>query len=309
MNPADIITVTLNPAIDRTITIPQFTAGEVNRVEHVRDNPGGKGVNVASSLADLGHRVVATGLLGRENSGPFEDLFAQKNIEDAFIRLPGSTRVGIKILDPVKRQTTDINFPGLAPTLDDVRALRERLETLAAPWYVLAGSLPSGLDAKEYHRLVQAIHGRGGRVMLDTSGAPLQEALAACPDAIKPNADELGTMLGRSLDSHDEVVAAARELVQEGVSLVVVSMGAKGAVFVTADAVVTACPPHMEVRSTVGAGDAMVAGTVSGLLRGLPLPEVARLATACSMDVLSRPEPGLPSEVNFDTLLASVTIT
>ncbi len=91
-------------------------------MEHVRDNPGGKGVNVASSLADLGHRVVATGLLGRENCGPFEELFTQKNIEDAFVRLPGSTRVGIKILDPVKRQTTDINFPGLAPTREDVAA-------------------------------------------------------------------------------------------------------------------------------------------------------------------------------------------
>lgn len=309
MNPPDVITVTLNPAIDRTLTIPRFTAGEVNRVEHMRDNPGGKGVNVAAKLAELGHQVVATGFLGKENTEPFETLFRERGIRDAFLHLPGATRVGIKIMDPVRRETTDINFPGLAPAREDVVSMRQRLGEIAAPWCVLAGSLPSGVAQDEYLRLVRGLHQRGGRVMLDTSGTPLREALAAGPDAIKPNADELGAILGRSLTTRRAVVTAARELVQRGIGLVVVSMGAKGAVFVTSDTVVTAKPPRMEVRSTVGAGDAMVAGTVSGLLRGLPLADTARLATACSMEVLSRPEPGVPSSADFPTLLSQVTIT
>lgn len=309
MNPADIVTLTLNPAIDRTVTIPRFAAGAVNRVEHVHDHPGGKGVNVASSLADLGHHVVATGFLGRDNSVPFEELFYARKIEDAFVRLPGTTRVGIKVLDPVKHQTTDINFPGLAPAKEDVFALRERLQSLIAPWYVLAGSLPSGVNSDEYFRLIQQVRLRGGRVMLDTSGPPLHDALAAKPDVIKPNTTELSALLGRPLTSKKTIVAAARELVHQGVDLVVVSMGSKGAVYVTSEQVVTARPPRMDVRSTVGAGDAMVAGTVSGLLRGLPLSDVARLATACSMEVLSRPEPGASSNISIESLLPQVTLS
>jgi 1-phosphofructokinase len=108
----DVVTVTLNPAIDRTVTIRNFTAGAVNRVEQERSNPGGKGVNVASALSDYGYQVAVTGFLGRENSAPFEELFARKKIADRFVRIAGRTRMGIKITDPTLHQTTDINFPG-----------------------------------------------------------------------------------------------------------------------------------------------------------------------------------------------------
>ena len=111
----DVVTVTLNPAIDRTVTIRNFTAGAVNRVEQERSIPGGKGVNVPTALADYGHQVAVTGFLGRENSAPFEDLFARKKIEDRFVRIAGRTRVGIKITDPALHQTADINFPGPPP--------------------------------------------------------------------------------------------------------------------------------------------------------------------------------------------------
>src|SRR3712207_3957269 len=111
----DVLTVTLNPAIDRTVTIHGFAAGGVDRVEQVQQNPGGKGVNVAVTLADAGHSAAVTGFLGRENIASFEQLFAQKQIDDRFVRIAGQTRVGIKIVDPAQQQTTDINFPGFTP--------------------------------------------------------------------------------------------------------------------------------------------------------------------------------------------------
>jgi 1-phosphofructokinase len=290
MNPTsfDIVTVTLNPAIDRTVTIHHFTAGTVNRVEDVRSNPGGKGVNVASSLADAGHRVAVTGFFGRDNTASFEALFTRKKIADHFVRIAGQTRVGIKVVDPALNQTTDINFPGPAPSPADLDALTQQIAALDAACFVLAGSLPPGVDPTIYRSLVTALKARGKRVVLDASGEPLPLALEARPHLFKPTIDELGELLGQSLKGEAAVVAAARELIARGIEQVVVSMGKDGACFVTANEVVIARPPDVEVRSTVGAGDAMVAGIVSAQTRQLSLADTARLATAFSVHALTR---------------------
>src|SRR5215210_2037065 len=127
-----IITVTLNPAIDRTVNIRNFTKGALNQVEYLRSNAAGKGINVASALADYGYSVAVTGFLGRENSAIFEDLLDQKDIADHFVRIAGHTRVGITINDPVTREITEINFPGCEPSAEDVAALRHQLDELSA---------------------------------------------------------------------------------------------------------------------------------------------------------------------------------
>ncbi|NOK59025.1 MAG: 1-phosphofructokinase [Chloroflexi bacterium AL-W] len=123
----EVVTVTLNPAIDQTVVIPHFAVGQVNRVEHTMVQPGGKGVNVATFLADYGHQVGVTGFLGRANDGTFENLFHEKRIRDQFVRIAGQTRTGIKITDPAQHQTTDINFPGQLPTALDVEKLFAQL--------------------------------------------------------------------------------------------------------------------------------------------------------------------------------------
>lgn len=284
----DVATVTLNPAIDRTVTISNFTAGSVNRVEDVCSNPGGKGVNVASALADHGHRIAVTGFLGRENTASFEALFNRKGIDDRFVRIAGQTRVGIKITDPVLHQTTDINFPGPATPPADLEALLKTIAELEAECFVLAGSLPPGVDPAIYRQLVEGLRARGKRVVLDASGEPLRLALKALPHLIKPNIDELSEFVGKPLADEAAVVAAARELIGRGIERVVVSMGREGACFVTANEVITARPPEIQVKSTVGAGDAMVAGIIAGQLRGYSLADTARLATAFSVEILTR---------------------
>lgn len=304
----EVLTVTLNPAIDRTVTIENFTAGAVNRVERVVQHPGGKGVNVAATLADAGHRAAATGFLGRENCASFEDLFARKGIGDHFVRIAGETRVGIKIVDPARGQTTDINFPGLAPAPADAEALLRRLEAVEAPWAVLAGSIPQGVDQTIYRDLVAALRARGRRVALDTSGEPLRLALEAFPQIVKPNIHELEALLGTALPDTAAVVAAARGLLAGGVELVVVSMGSEGALFVSGDEVVRARPPRVTVQSTVGAGDAMVAGIVAAQLRGLPLADAARLATAFSVDAISRIGAGLSDQAAIAAIMGRVEV-
>lgn len=307
----EVVTVTPNPAIDVTLTIPNFTAGRVNRVARQHSKPGGKGVNVASALADYGHRVAVTGFLGRENSAPFEALFSEKKIEDYFIRTAGETRVGVKIFDPALEQTTDINFPGQPPAPGDMELLLRRLHGLAldsGPWFVLAGSLPPGVAPTTYHDLVRALKADGGRVLLDTSGEPLRAALEAGPHVIKPNLHELEELVGARLSGNQEVAEAARSLLPMGVELAAVSMGAEGALFVTGEQTVLARPPDVKVRSTVGAGDAMVAGILAGHLAGFSLPQTARLASACSLDVLTRDESAITSRTRIAGLMGEITI-
>jgi 1-phosphofructokinase len=291
----EVVTVTLNPAIDRTVTIANFAAGKVNRVEQMEQNPGGKGVNVASILADFGVAVSVSGFLGRDNSTSFEELFRRKAIDDQFIRIAGQTRVGIKISDPVRQETTDINFPGQAPTPADVDSLFGRLAELKGAWLVLAGSIPPNVAATIYHDLVVALKAQARNVALDTSGEALRYALEAAPQIIKPNVHELEEILGAPLATPEAIVEAARSFLARGTRLVAVSMGAQGACFVTDDAVVFARPPRVAIQSTVGAGDAMVSGIIVGQLRGATLAETARLATACSLDAITHIGSGLSS--------------
>lgn len=309
MSTPAITTLTLNPAIDRTVTIPGFTAGAVNRVEGTSDRPGGKGVNVAAALAEHGHAVSALGFLGRDNEAAFTAFFTERGIKDRCLRLPGATRVGIKIIDPVRNETTDINFPGLVPAPADLAALRAQIAQLSGGWCVLAGSLPPGVPSSIYREFIDTLKARGVRTVLDSSGEALRQALKAGPDFIKPNAHELEALLGRALPAEADVIAAACELVAGGVGLVVVSRGADGACFVTADEVVTARPPSVTVRSTVGAGDAMVAGVVAARLRGLSLADTARLATAFSLSALTRAGDGLNLQAETDAFASRVQIT
>jgi 1-phosphofructokinase len=296
--PIEVVTVTLNPAIDQTLDIPEFAAGKVNRVRNSCARPGGKGVNVAAALSDFKVSVGVTGFLGRDNAAGFEVMFAARRIEDHFIRVPGQTRTGIKIADAALQQTTDINFPGLAPRRADLSALTRTLDRLAAPgrWFVLSGSLPPGLDAGTYARLVARLRKSGAKILLDTSGEPLRQAIEAWPDIIKPNVHELEALVGRRLTGVPSIVRAVRPLLARGIEMAAVSMGEKGACFVTPEQCVVALPPKVKVKSTVGAGDAMVAGILAARLVGASLETTARMATAFALEVLTRGQSGLSSK-------------
>jgi 1-phosphofructokinase len=331
--PARVVTVTANPSIDHTVWVPGFRAGEVNRVAAEDRSPGGKGVNVAAALRVLGVDADATGFLGAANAGLFEEFFAAEGIGDRFVRLPGVTRTGIKIVDRAGT-TTDVNFPGIGPGPDDVERLEAAVADAAvgAAWVVLSGSLPPGAPAGLYARLTEVAHAAGSAVAVDTSGAALAAAVAAGPEMVKPNVEELEDLAGRPLPDMVALLGAVADVQAAGVACVVVSMGAEGALFVAGDEAVLARPPVVAVVSTVGAGDATVAGTVAGLLRtgspawvgrsagggglggdppvrvgGGSLADVARLAVGCGATAVAGVGPRLDPAV-VDARAAEVRI-
>lgn len=306
-----IVTVTLNASIDQTAIIPNFTAGEVNRVAREQSDAGGKGVNVASFLADFGHAVAVTGVLGADNQELFLRLFADKKLIDRFIRVPGHTRVNIKVADDARHQVTDINFPGVDVPAEAIGAVSATIDALAgegAEVFILSGSLPTGVAPAIYRDIATRLKVRGCKVVVDTSGEALARAVEAAPDIIKPNIDELVGLLGCPLDDEAAIVAAARSLRTRGIGWVVVSMGGDGAIFVTADAAVRATSPPAPVKSTVGAGDAMVAGIVHASLQNLGVEDCARIATAFSLGALGEIGPHLPSPDVVDAFARQVTI-
>ena len=201
--PATVLCVALNPAIDLTIEVSDLRVGEVNRAQRAQQDAGGKGINVASCLADYAVPVAVTGQLGRKNPALFEALFEAKDIENRCLYIDGYTRVNTKVVDPDKGETTDINLPGPSQTdaeiAAQITALKDVMTALAASlrWVVLSGSLPPGWPADTYAILIRHAHALGGKVLLDTSGTALSEALKAAPEIVKPNRDELAEHLPR----------------------------------------------------------------------------------------------------------------
>jgi len=307
----NIATITLNPAIDQTVFVDHFQLNTVNRARAMQRDAGGKGVNVASFLADYGLNVTATGLLGAENPHIFERHFATKGITDRFIRVPGATRIGIKIVDEANQQTTDINLPGLPPPPGALDALLNVIDELAADheWFVLAGKLPPGVPVEFVPDLIRRIHTFNRAVALDVSGPALAAGLSAQPSLVKPNIDELRQITLLDHDGLEAASLAARRLNQMGIRLAIVSMGARGAIFSDGTTLLHALPPPVTVRSTVGAGDAMVAGTIAGLVEGLSLTEVAQLATAFSLAALGSIGAHLLPRAELRALAARVTVT
>lgn len=278
-----IYTVTLNPALDKTVEIPHFALDAVNRIASVRTDPGGKGINVSKVIAKLGGRSRAVGVVaggaGRALAAQLEALGLETLLTDAG---EGETRTNLKVIDPAGHTNTDINEPGPAVAAQVLESLLERLtgSVRAGDIVVLAGSLPVGAPQDTYRTWTAACRQAGAKVFLDADGAPLAAGIEARPYLVKPNEHELARLLGRELGGVGELRAAAGELLAAGVEKVVVSLGSRGALYATKTQVILADGLPVKVGSTVGAGDSVVAALAWAEEQGLSLEEAAVLSTA-----------------------------
>ena len=282
-----IYTVTLNPALDKTVVIPSFGVDRVNRITQVRLDPGGKGINVSKMIASLSGVRVAIAALGGKAGEQWKRLAEDCGFSVYVIPAEGETRTNVKVIDPVCHTNTDINEPGAAI---DAKTLKEMLSWMAGALrpediLVLSGSVPSTVTPDIYGKLTALGREKGVKVIVDAEGPLLTAALASAPYLVKPNHHELAGYVGRSLDSVDDVVKAAAEMLQAGVKYVLVSMGAEGALLCWLNEAGALChlrasAPWVPVASTVGAGDSMVGAVAYGLEKGISWEEILRLAVA-----------------------------
>lgn len=300
---ARILTLTLNPALDLAIRTGPLRLGEVNRTESTRLDPAGKGINVARVLAGLGHEVTVSGLLGADNETAFVRLFTERGLRDAFIRVPGETRINAKLSEPDGR-VTDLNGPGPRIPAEALEALSQRLESLLTGLdaVVISGSLPPNVTPEQLAGLVRTVRARQVRVWLDSSGAALVAGLAARPSAVKPNEKELADWAGHPLETSEARLRAALRLNAEGIEDVIVSAGAEGVLWVRGGEALAATSPRVSVVSTVGAGDTLVAGMLHGVLSGWPRERGLRFATALAAESVRHVGVGDPGASDFEQL-------
>lgn len=280
--------VTLNPCNDRTVTIPAFVYGGMNRIQSDRLDLAGKGYNVAKAVARLGEKAGATGFLYTENGAA-----TQKSMEDDGVKVDcvwekGRIRTNTKIFDLEKRVVTELNESGVFATAEALDLLADKVVEWAkcSGYLSFSGSLPPGCPNDYYKRLIKLAKPYC-RTILDAEGEKLTQGILAQPFMIKPNLFELETSVGRSLSSIEEIKKAAIEIIDRGVSIVAVSLGGEGAFICNGRESYFAPRVDVVVHGTVAAGDCMVAGLSVGLVRGLPLKELFRMgvasATACVM--------------------------
>ena len=305
-----IVTLTPNPSLDRTVSITDLQRGEVQRATGSRLDPGGKGVNISRALTAHKARTLAVLPAGGPQGHLLAELLQEAGIAVAIVPIGGSIRTNLALVEP-DGTTTKINEPGPLLSRAEFEALLAgAVDTLAEQpsWLVGSGSLPPGVDDDLYAGLVGRCREAGVRVAIDASGPPLQLAVAAGPDLIKPNLEELEELVDRPLNSLGDVLVAATDLVKHGVATVVVSLGGQGALLVSASTIAHAVAPVAAPLSTVGAGDALLAGYLYATGNGSTDIEGLRAGVAWGAAAVSLPGSRMPTPADVAGIRVSLTV-
>ena len=279
-----ITSVSLNPSIDRTLAVEGFNMGGLNRVVAKSDVAAGKGINVALTVSGLGLDSECIGFMYRDSAPLFEKRLMLNSTAYEFIWCEGSVRTNIKVFDRAAGVVTELNESGMNV---DEEALASMVDLVVrhsenSDYLVLSGSVPPGCPPDYYRTLINAVEGLGCRCVLDADGDRLKYGLEARPFMIKPNRYELETMTGSALKSISDVRAAALRYIDMGVQVVAVSLGVDGALITDGETTLYAPRMNIEVKGTVGAGDAMVAGLAAGFMGENELEECVRMGVACA---------------------------
>lgn len=265
-----ILSVTLNPCVDRVLFVDELKVGDTNRVIRTETDAGGKGVNLSRVVAELGGTTVATGFLGGGPGAYVRKVLELQGVCHDFIEIGLPTRMNFSIEQKAGTPPTTLNDKGPQITEQEWASLLEHVRRYArqARWMALGGSLPPGVPPDAFAVLTKIGKDEGAKVLLDADGEPMKLGLQAGPAMIKPNAKEASRLLDRPVESTDEAVAAARELLGTGLEIVILSRGAEGAVLAAGQEIWIGHTPKVTVKSTIGSGDSMLGGFLYALLAG-----------------------------------------
>lgn len=305
-----ITTVTLNPCNDKTVVIPQFCYGGMNRVTRQYFDISGKGFNVARCIARLGEETVATGFLYDDNGSATQLCLEGENVQVDCVWLPGSIRTNLKILDETEGTLTEINEAGPRVSMEDITEALRKAEEWAenSDYILLTGSLPPGAPVETYGRFTARLRSRC-HVLLDAEGECLLKGIGEKPFLIKPNRYELETAVNMALPTLAFIKDAALSIIRAGVEVVAVSLGGDGAFITNGEESYYAPPvPQIQLKGPVGAGDSMMAGFCVGLQRGLSLKEMFRVGVAAATSCVVQDGTGLMDAEKMLSFLPKVAI-
>ncbi len=279
-----IMTVTLNPAVDKTIALDHLHIGKLNKVNQMTLDAGGKGINVSKVIQSLGGQSLAMGILAGQAGKMIDQTLEKMAIQTHFSWIEGETRTNTKLFDPETQVTTEVNERGPEVTEAVLDQVLERIKAhIELPCQViLSGSVPPSLPRNTYQKMIKAIKALGANVFLDADGELFRQGIKSLPTWIKPNREELENYFGKAIETDQELIEAGKHFVNQGVEEVFITLGGQGALYVSRDDVYQMEPLKVSVNSTVGAGDAFVGGLVYGKEKGLSKIECLQLAIATS---------------------------
>ena len=308
-----ILTVTLNAAIDRTVAVPNFHLGHRHRAVESRTVAGGKGVNVARALKRLGRPVIATGLAGGPTGTRILERLTEESILNDFTRIAEESRTNLAVIDPTSGQQTEINERGPSVAPEEIDRFIEKLLYLAqgAEFCVIAGSVPPGVESDVYARLIEELRGLGVPTLLDTDGEPMRLGLRAFPDVVAPNELEAEQAVGHEFGDAGDLALGLSGLIEMGAREAIVTRE-NGCVAITSDngrrhRFEVAIDP-LDPVSTVGSGDAFVAGYISARYGGAPTTEALAYGVACGAQSTQHFGAGAIEPAEVERLVARVEV-
>lgn len=304
-----ILTVSCNPALDKTYNTSGLMIGQVNRMRDYVSIPGGKAVNVTKVLKQFDAHVTATGFIGGYTGEFIEEELKNMGVNTSFTKIRGLTRTNMNIIGE-DGYVTEILEPGPKILSFEREDFMDRFRELVkiSEFVVLSGSLTEGLPEEFYAKLIKICNDAGAKAFLDTNGAPLKKGVEAKPYCIKPNRRELEYAVGRRLATEAEVIKASYDYIKAGVAKVVVSMGEKGLLQITKNKAIKAVPPRVKAVNTVGCGDSVVAAMIMGMLQGLSDEDTMKFAAGVSAANATTLESGIIPQNTMDKLVEEVVI-
>lgn len=305
-----IATVTLNPSLDRTVTVEELVLDETNRWTNLRRDPGGKGINVSRVVHELGGKTIAYGFIGGIDGETLKHLLRQQGVRFDFTSINGEIRSNFIITDLKTRRQTRIDAPGPQISKSHLKKLTAKISRIKPKpdFLVLAGSVPPGVPDDIYRQLIDEAKKNGIKTVLDSDNKWLTEGIKALPNVIKPNVHEAGELLGRQLRDEAAIIKAVKTLVKRGIEVAVISRGKDGLIVASEETLIKVIPPRVEVRSTVGAGDSTIAGLVLKLSQGARIEEAARWAAAAGTSATLTPGTELCRQQDVEKLLHRVKV-
>jgi 1-phosphofructokinase family hexose kinase len=306
-----IITVTLNAALDKTLEVPNFTPGRRHRTVDQKTMPGGKGVNVARAIKRLGQPVIATGLAGGATGNRIVEALNDEAILNAFVRIREESRTNIAVLDPTTGMQTEINERGPSVSPQELELFRDKLLYLAkgASICVFAGSLPRGIDASIYANLIRGVRKLGVTTIIDTEGEPLRLAVKAEPEVVTPNELEAEELVGHEFNDDDDRARAVAEIARLGPAEAIMTVpdGCYGYVIEDgAPVLYRVTVEEQEARSSIGSGDAFLAGYVAARYAGRQTIDCLRYGVACGAESTEHIGAGIIEPGRVDRMLDEV---
>ncbi|MBV8987181.1 MAG: 1-phosphofructokinase family hexose kinase [Solirubrobacterales bacterium] len=306
-----IITVTLNAALDRSLEVPNFTPGRRHRTVAQRTMPGGKGVNIARAIKRLGQPVIATGLAGGATGTRIVEALTDESILNAFVRIREDSRTNTAVLDPTNGQQTEINERGPLVASQELELFRDKLLYLAqgASICVFAGTLPRGMEPDVYAGLIREVKRLGVTTMVDTDGEPLRMAVRAEPRVVSPNELEAEELVGHEFNDSDDRAHAVSEISRLGASEAIMTVpdGCYAQVIEDSSSeLYRVRVGRQEARSTVGSGDAFLAGYIAARYAGRPPVECLRFGVACGAESTQHFGAGIIDPAKVERLLGEV---